>query len=281
MNQQGSSHRTKLLMSSALAVQLAVAWSIPQVAAAPQNDGNDKSPLEVGYAVVTPAATPENIAVFETFGERHGGQTLQAGVLPSAMTTHAVLFVNTSGRLSRNVGVAIANPGADQAEIDLALYGEDGKLLADYASSNNPLLLAPGEQVAKYVTELFESEPDVQRDFTGTLHVTSDVPVAVIGIRARGINFSTLPATSVSGPSEGLAAIVLAHFAVGGGWATEIVVANTGGSDIEVRVDLFKQDGQPLTVKLNDETNSSFTVNVPAHGVVTLAPRDNKGDSDF
>ncbi|MBP1600938.1 MAG: hypothetical protein H6Q06_1089 [Acidobacteria bacterium] len=281
MNHKGNSRRTKLLLFSALAVQLAAAWSMPQLSAAPPDNGNDNAPLQVGYVVVTPATTPENIAVFETFGERHGGQTLQAGILPSAMTTHAVLFVNTSGRLSRNVGVAIANPGSDPAEIGLALYGEDGKLLADYASSNDPLVLAPGEQVAKYVTELFESEPDVQRDFAGTLHLTSNVPVAVLGIRARGINFSTLPATSVSGPSENSTAIVLAHFAVGGGWATEIVIANTGPSDIEVRVDLFKQDGTPLEVRLNDLTDSSFTVPVLAHGVATLAPRDGNGDSDF
>lgn len=284
MDHKENSRRTKLLLFSALAVQLAAAVSMQQVAAAPPNNGNDSAPLQVGYVVVTPAEHPENITVFETFGEHHGGQTLQAGVLPSSMTTHSVLFVNTSGRLSRNVGVAIANPaGSGPADIDLALYdGETGDLVADYVSSNNaPLLLDAGKQVAKYVTELFESEPEVQRDFTGTLHITSNVPVAVIGIRARGENFSTLPATSVSGPSESTA-IVLAHFAVGGGWATEIVIANAGDSPVEVTVDLFKQDGDPLAIELNGEPpESSFSVTVPGHGVRTLAPRDKNGDSDF
>jgi hypothetical protein len=269
----------KLFMFTILAVQLAVAWSVPQLAAAPS--GNDNGPIQVGYVVVTPAEGAAGITVFETFGRHHGGETQPAGVLPSAMTTHAVLFVNTSGRLSRNVGVAIANPGSEPAAIDLKLYDDQGALLADYASSNDPLTVDPGEQIAKYVTELFESQPEVSRDFTGTLDITSTQPVAIIGIRARGENFSTLPVTSLSGPSEDSGAIVLAHFAVGGGWATEIVIANTGESEVTVQVDLFKQDGTPMTVTLDDETNSSFTRTILPHGVVTLAPRNEMGDSDF
>jgi hypothetical protein len=274
-----------LFTISILAVQLAVAFSIPQLAAAPldNKEDGDNAPIQVGYVVVTPPEGAEGITVFETFGRHHGGETQPAGVLPSAMTTHAVLFVNTSGRLSRNVGVAIANPGSGSAEIGLKLYDDQGGLLADYASSNAPLTVNPGEQVSKYVTELFESQPEVLRDFTGTLDLTSSVPVAVIGIRARGENFSTLPVTSLSGPSEDSGAIILAHFAVGGGWATEIVVANTSDAvePVTVRIDLFDQEGNPMVVRLDDEMASSFTREVPRHGVVTLAPRNDKGDSDF
>jgi hypothetical protein len=156
----------------------------------------------------------------------------------------------------------------------MKLYDDQGELLADYASSNDPLVVNPGEQIAKYVTELFESQPEVLRDFTGTLDITSDQPVAIIGIRARGENFSTLPVTSLSGPSEESTAIVLAHFAVGGGWATEIVIANASESDVTVQVNLFMQDGQPLVVPLNDDTKSSFTVTVLKHGV-DLRPETN------
>jgi hypothetical protein len=285
MNRKQKSRRMNLFTISILAVQLAVAFSIPQLAAAPldNKEDGDNAPIQVGYVVVTPPEGAEGITVFETFGRHHGGETQPAGVLPSAMTTHAVLFVNTSGRLSRNVGVAIANPGSGSAEIGLKLYDDQGGLLADYASSNAPLTVNPGEQVSKYVTELFESQPEVLRDFTGTLDLTSSVPVAVIGIRARGENFSTLPVTSLSGPSEDSGAIILAHFAVGGGWATEIVVANTSDAvePVTVRIDLFDQEGNPMVVRLDDEMASSFTREVPRHGVVTLAPRNDKGDSDF
>jgi hypothetical protein len=36
-----------------------------------------------------------------------------------------------------------------------------------------------------------------------------------------------------------------------------------------------------MVVRLDDEMASSFTREVPRHGVVTLAPRNDKGDSDF
>ncbi len=293
MNHNPESSRTKFFILSILTVLFAAAWSVPQLAAAPpgSKDNDDNGPVQVGYVVVTPAAEAEGLTVFETFGRHHGGETQPAGVLPSAMTSHAVLFVNTSGRLSRNVGVAIANPGSEPAAIGLKLYDDQGKLLADYESSNNPLVVDPGAQVAKYVTELFSSQPEVLRDFTGMLDITSDPAVAIIGIRARGENFSTLPVTSLSGPApvpvlgEGIGgpgAIILAHFAAGGGWATEIVIANGGMDDVVVRVDLFMQNGDPLDVELNDQTSSSLTdITVPAHGVVTLAPRDIMGDSDF
>ena len=110
-------------------------------------------------------------------------------------------------------------------------------------------------------------------------------------MRFRGANFSTLPATNLSSPipvpviSTGVGgpnAVILAQFATGGGWATEIVIANSGAADLTVRVDLFGQDGNPLIATLNGESKSSFTnILVPKGGVVTLAPRNWDGDSDF
>ncbi len=292
MTHKVNSLSRKLLLFSILAVLLA-AWSMPQLAAAPSShkDKAQQSQIQVGYAIITPDVVSNELMVFETFGEHHGGQTTQAGVLPSTMTTHAVLFVNANGRLSRNVGVAIANPDSGPATVDLKLWDDQGVLLADYASLNGPLVVEGGAQIAKYVTELFASEHNVPKDFTGTLDITSDSPIAVIGIRSRGENFSTLPATSLSEPADvpviapgigGPGAIILAHFAAGGGWATEIVIANAGESDVTVRVDLFDQKGDALVVTLNDlMDNVFFGIKVPAHGVVILAPRDANGDSDF
>jgi len=63
---------------------------------------------------------------------------------------------------------------------------------------------------------------------------------------------------------------------------TEVVIANTGTNSVTVRVDLFTQDGTPLTAALNGQTASSFTnLVIPAGGVLTMAPRNTNGDSDF
>ena len=81
--------------------------------------------------------------------------------------------------------------------------------------------------------------------------------------------------------------MILAHFASGGGWESEIVLVNSGTDPLAVRGDLFKQDGTPFSVTLNGVTGSSFTIanlpelNIPGGGVAVLAPKGPTGDSDF
>lgn len=247
----------------------------------------DKAVVQSGYAVVTPtSANTSGLVVFETFGERHGTEMTQAGVLPADMTTLSMLFVSANGRLSKNLGVAIANPGATVANIILTLRDDAGALL-----STLDLQVAAGAQTARFVTDLFSSHPTVPKDLTGTLQIKSDVPVAVVGLRFRGINFSTLPATNLSAPSAvpvistgvgGPNAVILPQFAAGGGWATEIVLANSGTADLVVRVDLFTQGGTFLMATLNGQSKTSFTdIKIPAGGAVILAPATDGDDDGF
>jgi hypothetical protein len=262
-----------------------------------KDDHDDKGPIQVGYAIITPVVNTSGaakMAVFATFGLREGltGAT-QAGVLPSGLTTDAVLFVDTDGALQKNLGVAIVNPngGPGPENVTLTLRGSDGNLLPNA----NPLVVpVPShQQVSKFVTELFANQQSVPKSFTGTLTVTSTNPVSVIGLRFRGANFSTLPITNVvpnSGPITsyppgigGTNSVLLPQFAAGGGWATEIVIVNNDTADITVRADLFKQDGTALSAALNGQPPaSSFTnIVVPHGGVYVLAPRDNNGKDDF
>jgi len=131
----------------------------------------------------------------------------------------------------------------------------------------------------------------VPHDLTGTLNVTSDLPVSIIGLRFRGSNFSVLPVTNLSTPAGvptygagigGLGAVLVPDFATGGGWATELVLINTGTGPLTLRADFFAPDGTALTVRLNGESKSSFTgLVVPAGGVLELAPKTNEGHSPF
>src|SRR5262249_17806068 len=135
------------------------------------------------------------------------------------------------------------------------------------------------QQMSKFVTELFPSPSTIPSNLTGTLAITSSgtstLPVAVVGLRFRGRNFSTVPATNLAPASPsgsyglvGPNAVILPQFAANGGWATEIVLINTGSTALTVRVDLYKQDGTPLTASLNGQTASSFTnLTIPANGV--------------
>jgi hypothetical protein len=254
---------------------------------------DDDIKIQSGYAVITPASgAGTNMVAFETFG-LHGrgsdGGTLQAGVLPAGLTTNAVLFVETSGRLSKNLGVAIVNPNNSDLSVSMTLRKDDGTQIA-----SGTLNVPARRQVSKFVTELFPAQTPIPKELVGTLSLTSTgttlLPFGAIGLRFRGANFSTIPVTSLSTPTSGLpvivtnvggeGAILLPQFATGGGWATEIVVANNGTSSITVRVDLFNPDGSPLTATLNGQTGSSFTnLVVPAHGVLALEPAS-QGDDD-
>ena len=263
----------------ALVAALLVAFSVPIQA---QSDGK----LRTGYVIVTPDGGAAGLVVFETFGMKQGNTTTQAGVLPGVMSTNLLMFVSTNGKLSRNLGAALANPGALDAHVALELRDDDGAVVGTHS-----VLLGAGEQIARYVTQMFAAQAQVPADLVGTLAITSDQPIAVIGLRYRGINFSTLPITSLSEPMPvpeisagvgGTGAVILPHFAEGGGWATEVVISNTGEDPISVRVDLFAQDGSPLVAQLNGQSGSSFLgLVVPPGGVIVLSPRDKEGNSPF
>ena len=278
-----------LLFSTVLAV--AKEGSVPILEG--RDDHDDRAPVQSGFAVVTPVTTggtATGLVVFETFGLRGGpAGTAQAGVLPPNLTTNSMLFINSSGRLSKNVGVAIVNPNDSNANVALTLRKDDGTQVG-----NTTLTVAPKTQVSKFITQLFSATPAVSSDLTGTLAITSagssNLPVSVIGLRFRGSNFSTLPATNLSPvpiPSSasallGPGSVLLPQFVAGNGWATELILGNTNATSITVRVDLYKADGTPLSTALNGKTGSSVTnLVIPANGVLVLAPRDADGDDDF
>jgi hypothetical protein len=264
-------------------------------AAFAQDDHNDAGPLLVGYAVVTATAsgsffgTPGlagDLVVFETFGYRSQVPALQAGVLPATMTTRMVLFATSGIRLSRNVGVAITNPGSGDAVVTMTLRSASGSV-----TSTKTITVAARRQVARYISELFADVPAVPVDFDGTLTLTSNTPVAILALRFQGTKFSSIPLTSLSPTvalpevtpgTGGKYGVLLPQFAANDLWASETVVLNNGPVSLTVRIDLFKQDGTPLVTTLNHQTGSSFqNLVIAPGGVIIFAPLNANGDSDF
>jgi len=260
----------------------------------PAKPGNDDSdgPVRIGWAIVTPLALTTSggsngLVVFATLGLKHGDETAQSGLLPSALTTNSLVYASTSGKLSRNIGIGIVNPNNAAANLTMTLHDEDGSVIG----TPKHFSLLSGHQTAQFLTALYADKPEVPHDLTGTLNVTSDLPVSIIGLRFRGSNFSVLPVTNLSTPAGvptygagigGLGAVLVPDFATGGGWATELVLINTGTGPLTLRADFFAPDGTALTVRLNGESKSSFTgLVVPAGGVLELAPKTNEGHSPF
>jgi hypothetical protein len=254
------------------------------VAAEPEREGEGDGPVKSGYVVVTPnsaSASPEASVIF---GHMQGNTTTEAGVLASNLTNNANVFISVNGRLQKNIGVAVANPNNRTVAVTLSLTDGTGAAVG----SPHTFSVNAYNQTARFVTELFgDSMP---RDFTGTLSITSDAPVALTGLRVRGENLSTIPLAdlsttrfsvpvrnnSVGGPG----ALVFPVAAFGGGFQSTIILMNTTASPISGKVDFFNPDGSPLSVKLNNQTASTFNYTIPAKGVFLLEDRAREGDSD-
>lgn len=247
--------------------------------------------VKVGYAVITPTSSETfGLVVFETFGEHKLGACgsksfSQTGVLPSTLTTRAAIFADADGRLSKNIGFAIVNPATASTRIELTLRNQLGAILA-----TTSFVLDGHHQTARFITEMFENQKSVPKDFTGTLEISSSTPIAIIGLRLHGSNYSTMPVTILSSVSPmpvidinvgGPAAVILPQFVAGGGWGSELVLANFGPKPITVRADLFAPEGAPLSVRLESKTASSFAdILIPAGGVVVLASEGYKDEKD-
>jgi hypothetical protein len=256
-------------------------------ALAQSDDHGDSGPLQVGYAVITPTSgTANGMIVFETFGLRAGSQTLQAGIVPVQATTNALVFVNTSPGLSRDVGIAMLNPEGVQVQVNMTLRREDGLQVG-----TKIVFIPPRQQISLFASQLFADVPTVPKELTGALSITSDSPVLIAVLRFRGSNFSTLPVNNLTPSSSipviapgvgGPGSVILPHFASGSGWASEIVITNNSSSNLGVRVDLFKQDGSPLSSRLNHQSGNTFVNPLIFPGAAfTLAPRDTNGNSRF
>src|SRR5438094_1178473 len=187
---------TVVLLSAAVAVaEGRPAGKGPQ----DKDDHDDRAPVQSGYAVVTPSTTSgTGLVVFETFGWRRGGDagTTQAGVLAPGLTTNAVLFVDSKGKLSKNLGLAMVNPNSSNVNVSMLLRDSNGSQLGATKIVNIP----SHQQVVTFVTQIF-SGTSIPRDVTGTLAITSagsSNPVSVMGLRFRGSNFSTVPITDLS-----------------------------------------------------------------------------------
>jgi hypothetical protein len=227
------------------------------------------------------SGSPGGLVVFETFGLGVGTAATQAGVLPGVMTTRTVLFATAGARLSRNLGLAVVNPGSTATNVTMTLRrGGDGT-----TSAVKVITVGARQQVSKFISELFSDVPEIPVDFDGSLAIASDTPVAMVALRFRGAVFSTIPITSLTGSTPvpqvapgvgGAGAVILPQFAAGGGWSSEIVISNTTAIPATVRVDLFKQDGTPLTTSLNGQSGSSFqNIVIPAEGILIQDNDDN------
>jgi hypothetical protein len=233
--------------------------------------------LQTGYAVVTVIPYPgtgTTLAAMSTVGLKTDTATIQTAFATPGLTSSASIFVDVSERLGRNLGISMVNPSDVPASVTLVIRGPNG---AQLAARTMPL--AGRQQLAGFVTGLV---PIPSTEVTGTLSIESTTPLSIAAIRFAGSTFSAVPATNLGSPSSLSNAFVLPLFVDGSGWATQIALSNPGSAPVLFRLDLFKNDGSPMTSTLNGRTGISFiNLAVSGGGALVMAPRNATGDGPF
>jgi hypothetical protein len=149
------------------------------------------TPAVGGYAVIESDVPVDPVAVFRVFGTE-GGVISEAGIVSVNAGIFAVGGVRRAMTDDVNTAIAIVNISSLENLIFIRIYNESGQVPASY-STLQILKLAPREQIARFISELF---PALQsQDFKGSVSVSSSQPIAAALLRTRaGLPVASVPA---------------------------------------------------------------------------------------
>ncbi len=150
------------------------------------------SPVGVGYARILTSVPVEGTAVFRLTSPG-GAISSEAGVGSDSGRLDVVGAVEKVVADNFDSGFAAVNVGDSTADADVLLYDQNGELV----DQNRSLLDLPaGEHTSGFLSSIF---PALQNeDFSGTIRIVSDVPIAVVIMRTfNGVVISSLPVGSL------------------------------------------------------------------------------------
>jgi hypothetical protein len=186
--------------------------------------------------------TPAGAGVFEL---TQGGILVTESGIPSAVpTTHARIYVDTSG--GHDTGLAIANPSGWPMTVALSAFQADGVTPA--GSSNGSVQLSGSGHTAAFAGQFITGLP---AGFTGVLDISAAQPFAALTLRllnnARGDTLlTTFPIADFN--QTPVAPLVFPQIANGGGYQTQFILLNTSGSVSTVTVNFAGDNGTPIAV---------------------------------
>lgn len=150
------------------------------------------SPVGVGYARIITSVPVEGTAVFRLTSPG-GAIASEAGVGSDSGRVDVVGAVEKLAADNFDSGIAAVNVGNAEADADILLYDQNG----DIVDQNKSLLDLPaGGHTSGFLSSIF---PALQNeDFSGTIRISSDVPIAVVIMRTyNGVVVSSLPVGSL------------------------------------------------------------------------------------
>jgi hypothetical protein len=141
--------------------------------------------LQVGYAVVTANAPIAGNAMFSHWTNPPNEQLIAEAAVPAAsLLIKQAVFADT--QFGFNTGFALANPSSSSIVVTFQLVDTDGQIVATATQT-----LAPGQHMARFVTEIFGSVAPM----AGRLQITANTgSLAAMALRfdSRFERFTTM-----------------------------------------------------------------------------------------
>jgi len=209
-----------------------------------QTDGS-ASGVRAGSMVLTPDANTSSPVGSGIISLTRGGiRVTESGVPSATPTTHARIYVDTSG--GHDTGLALALPGATGTRISVQAFRTDGVIAA--GDGMQVFTLGPHGHTAAFAGQLISGLP---QNFTGVLEIYSPfLPFVALTMRSmintRGdFLLTTFPVADLMRPApEGA---VFPQIADGGGYRTEFILLSAGGAS-STTITYHNQSGAPLAV---------------------------------
>jgi len=246
-----------------------VAYSTANFGATTTETTGGSASLVVGDAKAQPAAstTPTGFAIL---GLRENGVLVTETAVPGMTAiTSGRTFAEVNGPI--NTGFAVMNPSSASVVVSFNFTDQAGNDLGQ-----NSFTLAANAHIARFLSE---APFGLRSGFIGTLTFNSSAPVAVTAVRTLVNERSQFLMTAqpvVTLPDDiSVGPVLLAHFADGGGWRTEVILINTTDSVITGTVEFFGEgtstiSATPLTLTVNGQTAASFNYTIRPRASATF-----------
>ena len=196
------------------------------------------APFAPGWARAT-CSGPVKASLLFRLHNSEGVPIAEGGVNAAAVPATRFVTFAEQGEGKQGTGVAYANPSATEAVVTFTARDADGQMLASVDKN-----LSPNGHAAQNMAPLFALS-----SFTGSLEVTSTVPIVSLSINAEAAPvFSSLPPGELDAAAQGSTTYYFPHLAVGQKWQTTITYINYSSQEVRCTTDFISDHGRPLMV---------------------------------
>ena len=218
--------------------------------------------LVQGYVTFT---LPPGVFGYGVFRQSVPGKLDQEAVVPLSDAT-ATSNTLTWDETSLITAVAMVNPSAVAATVNVTLWDEDGNTVGTYS-----VALPAYNKTAATLRSLPGLSGMVGKRGSAQFSVSTG-NVAVLGLRFDGLAFTSIPAATPASIVLSRSS-VLPQLAFGGGWYSALYFTNTTSSPVSFPVNFISDAGTPLSVP--SVGGSTAQVALAANGTAAIeAPNE-------